>query len=186
MSEQVTSFISVKARDFEYLFFLVSWNEYVTAITEELEKQADPFGQELGLEGAVVRAFRSARGETFRQVQEKDWPGSVRERMDSEQDPFMLVIREGFAEFSPASSPWAIVWFSDFREKPDCIYRVFGVLAQKVRRQEDVLQHLQSLARDKRYRKLADAIEIKPGAFGVSINVKALLQDLFGVDRSRP
>ena len=158
-----------------YSFFLVAWNDYTTAITEEFETQADPFGQELGLKGAVVRAFRSARGDTFKQIEVKEWPGCVRERMGREQDPFMLGIRENFADFSPLSSTWAIVWFSDFREKPDCIYRVFGALAQMVRRQEDVLQYPQSLSVPG---KRADAIEIKPGAFGVSINVKALLQDL--------
>ncbi len=182
MSEQVTSFIRVEVGDSRYLFFLVTWNDFVTPITEELQKQREPFGEALGLRGSVIQAFKSARNSTFNQVVAKQWPQDIVKRMKTEQDPFMLIINQDFREFKPEMHPWGIVWFSDFWEKSNLIYRVFGALAQKVRGGEDVLGYLATLSRQGKYKKLTKYLEIKPGLWGVAIDVKALLDDLLGIE----
>ncbi len=41
MSEQVSSFIPVEAGEQRYLFFFVTWNDFVTPITEELRKHRE-------------------------------------------------------------------------------------------------------------------------------------------------
>ena len=181
MSEQVTSFIPVEAGEQRYLFFFVTWNDFVTPITEELQKHRESFGEALGLRGSVIQAYRSARGDTYQEVVQKDWPQQVSERMNSEQDSFMLVIGEDFNKFDPKIHQWSLVWFSDFWKQTDSIWRVFAALAQKVRRGDDIFDYLEGVSRKQKYATLSKYIEIKPGLFGTSIDVKAILEDLLGI-----
>lgn len=182
MSEQVSSFIPVQMGNLRYLFLLVTWNDFVTPITEELKKQREPFGEVLGLHGSVIQAFRSATRNTFHEITAKNWPQDALDRMKAEQDPFMVIINQDFQGFDPQIHQWAVVWFSDFFDKPDCIYRVFAGLAQKVRDEKDMFEYLAVLAKKDKYREIAKHIEIKPGFGGISIDVKALMEDLLGLD----
>lgn len=182
MSEKVSSFIPVKIGNYNYLFFLVTWNEFVTPIREELEKQVDPFGAVLGLKGKVVQAFRSMSGSTFCQVVDKNWSRQMKKQFEEEQDPFMLIVDRDFEEFDPEEHPWSIIWFSDFWDKPDTIHRLFGALAQKLRKDEDLFRYMRSVARKEKYKTLAKFVELKtPEVFGISIDVKAIIEDLAGI-----
>ena len=58
MSELVSTFLPVELRGaIEYLFFIVTWNDYVTTVSEELEKQGKAFGADLGPKGSVIQAY---------------------------------------------------------------------------------------------------------------------------------
>ena len=103
--------------------------------------------------------------------------------MEENQDPFMLIINQDFEEFDPEHHPWSVVWSSDFWDKTDTIYRLFGTLAQKARRDEDLFPYLCSVARKEKYKTLAKYVELKtPKVFGISIDVKAILRDIAGVE----
>ena len=186
MSEQVTSFIPIEADEQKYLFFLVTWNDFVTPITEELLKHREAFGEALGLHGSVIQAYRSATRKTFQDVVRKDWPPKVADRMNSEQDPFMLVIGEDFKKFEPKIHRWSLVWFSDFWKKKDSIWRVFAALAQKVKRGENFFDYLEGVSRKQKYAAISKYIEIKPGLYGTSVDVKAILEDLLGIGSDAP
>ena len=181
MSEQVTSFIPIETGKQKYLFFLVTWNDFVTPITEELMKHREAFGEALGLHGSVIQAYRSATGKTYQEVLFKDWPTKITERMQSEQDPFMLVIGEDFKGFNPKTHRWSLVWFSDFWKKKNSIWRVFAALAQKVRIDEDIFNYLEGVSRKQKYAAISKYIEIKPGLYGTSIDVKSIIEDLLGI-----
>ncbi len=176
--ELVSSFIPVDIGKMRYLFFLVTWNAFVTPLTEQLQKQREAFGEALGPEGVIIQAFRSATGNTFAEVVAKKWPPDVAKKMKGEQDPFMIIINESFEKFDPDTNPWGVVWFSNFLERPDSIYRVLGALAQKVRNQENVFECLSKLSRKQKYKRLSKYVEIQPGLWGVTIDVKALIDDL--------
>jgi hypothetical protein len=180
MSEQVSSFIPVQLGDLRYLFLVVTWNDFATPIADELQKQKDAFGEAMGLYGTVASAFRSAKNATYLEVRKKAWPPDTAYRMEREQDPFMVVIDRSFADFDPQAHPWSVIWFSDFFENAGSIYRVFAALAQKVRNNEDVFGYLSRLSRQEKYKKWTQHLEIKPGLWGISINVKAILDDLVG------
>ena len=182
MSELVSTFLPVTLRGGgEYLFFIVTWADYVTPISEQLEKQAEAFGADLGIKGAVIRAYRQHAKSTFAEVLAKKWPEEVRQRFDSEQDPFMLITRKAFQAFDPREADWAIVWFSSFRETPDSIYRVFGSLARKIERGENVFKYAKALATKAKYKRFGKYFELKtPELFGVSLDVKAMLEDMTG------
>jgi hypothetical protein len=184
MSELVSTFLPVTLRGAaEYLFFIVTWNDYVTGVSKELDEQGKHFGSDLGPKGSVIQAYAQYAKTTFSEVQAKAWPAYIQERFGREQDPFMLVTRKGFADFDPASDDWAIIWFSTFYDKPGDIYRVFGSLARKVERGEDVFGYAKSLARKDSLNKLSKYFELKtPEVFGIALDVKAIIEDIAGVN----
>ncbi|NQU56364.1 MAG: hypothetical protein HQ513_03955 [Rhodospirillales bacterium] len=111
----------------------------------------------------------------------KSWPDDVGQRFDAEQDPFMLIIDKDFNEFNPELDRWGIVWFSNFSDKPDSIYKFFGCIARKVRRDEELFDYLSSVAHQEKYKKFGKYFELKkPELFGISIDVQAILEDLIG------
>lgn len=48
MSAKVSSFKTVRMNEYDYVFIIAGWNDYVTPITDELNKQLEPFGEDLG------------------------------------------------------------------------------------------------------------------------------------------
>jgi len=179
MTEKVSALWPVQIGKFQYLFFIINWNDFSNAITESLERNVEILGQEIGLAGKVVHAYKHARWETFAEVKKKDgWPNDIDSRFDSEQYPFMLVINKNFEEFSPQENVWAVVWFSDFRENPDTISEIFSSLVKKIRQDEDLFAYFKGLTVKQTTKEFTEYFEIKPGAFGMSIDVKAILEDL--------
>ncbi len=179
MSEKVSAFWPVQIGRFKYLFFVINWNDFSNAITESLERNLETLGQEIGLQGKVVQAYKAARRETYEEVEKKEgWPYDVHARFDLEQYPFMLVIDTDFEQFDPQQNNWTIVWFSDFRENPDSIFEIFSALVKKIRREDNLFDYFKSLKTKQTVKGLIDYFELKPGAFGVSVDVKAILFDL--------
>ena len=128
-----------------WLCFLVYENWYATEIHKILEQNVEQLGADLGLLGKAVRAYDRASKETYAEVKGKAWPADIQQRIDEDQDPFMLVVRTNFATFDPQRDPWAMIWFSDFRSDPEAIPRTFGTIARKVRAGEDIFRYLASL-----------------------------------------
>lgn len=177
MSEKVSSFVNVSAGRFRYVFYFVTWNDFVTGIREELEKQLDPFGEALGERGSVVQAFKSMSGRTFEEVLAKDWDAELKAQLSSDPDPFLLVIDQDFSSFDPRAHRWGIVRLSTFAKQPDSIYRLLAILARKVQKDEDVFEYLQTIAKKQKASRLSKYIQLKPGVFGVSLDISAILED---------
>lgn len=181
MSAQVSAFEQVTIGEFNYLFFVVTWNDYVTVITEEIEKQFEPFGADLGAKGLVVRAFKNASTSTFDEIRVKPWPEDIQDRFDNEQDPFMLIINKDFQTFNPRHDRWSVLWFSDYTEKPERIYKVFGKIANKIRKGENVFDFLRTATNKSRLQKWVQFFSFSPEIFGISIDVKAIFEEAFGM-----
>jgi hypothetical protein len=180
MSELVSSFLDVELGKQKYLFFLITWNDYVTELSKVLDAQWQAFGADLGTNGTVIRAYQQHAKRSFEQVMAKRWPEDIQTRFGNEQDPFIMVINTDFAVFDPDEHPWTIIWMSDFFKEPNTIYRLFGSLARRVERGEDIFDYLRSVARKHKIQNVSKHFELKPGIFGASIDVKSLLEDLMG------
>ena len=180
MSEIVSSFLDVQLGKQKYLFFLITWAEYVTTLSKELDDQWKAFGADLGPNGKDIQAYQRHAKDNFENVMAKGWPEDIQNRFANEQDPFILVIDRDFAIFNPGEHPWAIIWMSDFFKEPGTIYRLFGSLARRVDRGQDIFEYLQSVARKQKIEKVNSYFELKPKIFGVSVDIKAMLQDLAG------
>lgn len=187
MSEKVSAFWPVQMGPSRYLFFIVNWNDYSNSITESLEKNIATFGRDLGLQGTVIQAYENAKAQTFEEIKEKgNWPYDVHARFDSELYPFMVLINTDFATFDPENNEWAIVWFSDFSENPNSISEIFASLIRKMQRGDSLFNYFNSLTRKKAAKKFIGYFEMKPGIFGFSVDIKAMLEDLGSFVGRRP
>ena len=122
----------------------------------------------------------------------KDWPQDIKQRMEEDAEPLLLVLDRPFATFDPGENGYAIIWLSDFRADPQQIRAVLQTLARKTKRGDDVIAYLAQVAERRQHEaaaekagetvgllaRFASFVEIKPQVFGVSIDLKALLRDL--------
>jgi hypothetical protein len=183
MTAVVSTFLDVDLGKGRYLFFLVTWTDYQSQIKQELDKNWLPFGADLGVDGTAIRAYDQAINSTMDEVHMKPWPPKVLDQMQREQDPYMLIIDRPFGQFDPTEHRWNIIWFSRFQETPGSIYRLFGCLARKVKAGEDIFEWAGSLARKEKYAEFAKYFQVKPGLFGVTLDVKAIFQDMAGLQK---
>lgn len=184
MSAKVSLLAPVQIGSYKYLFVIVGWNEYATQLKEEMVKQLDAFGADLGTSGLVLQPYKASEYQTFNEITKKDWPSDFRQRLDDEVDPCMLVIDCDFGTFSPTKDRWAVVWFSDLSTYAKDLPRLFHKLAQLSRSDEDVFAYLKRLALKRVTKKaaklgrLAEYFEIKPEVFGISIDVGKIVKDV--------
>ncbi|SDR62402.1 hypothetical protein SAMN05444161_0406 [Rhizobiales bacterium GAS191] len=183
MTAVVSTFLDTELGKGKYLFFLVTFTDFESKLTAELEKQWLPFGSALGVDGTAVRAYFKRENQTFDEVQKKSWPSEVCDQMAKEQDPYMLIIDKPFYQFDPTKHKWGIVWFSKFFEHPQEIYRMFGSLAKKVKEGEDIFEWAASLTKKQKYGKLTKYFDVKPGIFGFTVDIKSALKDLAGINQ---
>ncbi len=146
MSEKVSTFARVSAKGYRYVYLLVVWNDYYSAVREELKRQADAFAADLGLGGLFVAAFQRREHEVAEEVLAKPWERDLGERMRGEPEPILLIIERDFAEFDPREHPYAIIWLTDFIKEPYDLRLLLGALAEKTREGEDVIAYLRGVA----------------------------------------
>jgi hypothetical protein len=187
MEETVWSFENVTLRHRRCIVLLVRWSDFAEAVTVEIERHAEKFGEFMESKGVLVMPYRHKMRESFAEVVDKGWPEAVRARIEATKFPFLLIIKEDFRDFSPARHRSAIVWFEDFEEKPEEVWKVLDSLATRVVRDEDVFDWLTEVeARARRSelaRKAGEAsryidvdIPILPGV--VSIKAGAIWADV--------
>jgi hypothetical protein len=184
MSALMCSFERVKIQDYEYLLFVVFWNELETPLTKQLRDQAISLGAAIEERGFVVVAFEKASYETAEQVTAKPWPAEVKQRFGVEQDPFMLIINKDFQEFDPRQHPWTIVWFSEHRDHPDQVYKVLSRIVRIVRSGSSLFEHFKANEKKSWYQKWAKFVEIKPEVYGISVDAKGILEEALGLQSS--
>lgn len=177
-------FAPVKLGAFKYLFLIVGWNDYGTEMKNEMAKQLDAFGADLGTSALVLQAYKASEYQTFEEVAKKDWPADFRERLNGDVDPCMLVIDRDFETFNPAKDRWAAVWFSDLATYAKDLPHLFHKLAQLSKSGESLFEYLKRLALQHQAKeaaklgRIARYFEVKPQVFGISIDVGKILDDV--------
>jgi len=192
MSFKVSTFLNVGGGTYKFTFLLVLWNDYKDSVRDEMNRQAEAFGEDLGLEGALVQPYPQRMHDTAQEVLNKKWPPKIGTRMSDDADPLLLIVNRDFASFDPRQDPYAIIWLSDYHSKPESIRPMLQQLARRTRRGDDVIVYLRDIAERaseaehrqkaagvaRRAARLASYIEIKPNIFGVSVDVSAILKDI--------
>lgn len=188
----VSTFLHVGGPPYRYAFIFAAWDTFYDEVRNELTRQAHAFGGALGGKGIFVQPFPERMHEAANEVLGKQWPDALRQRLDDSADPIILIIDQEFAQFDPREHGYAIIWLGDYHSEPEAIRPLLQVLAQKTRRDEDVIGYLRDVAEkvqdDARRTELDDAVgtaariasyvEVKPTLFGVSIDLKAILRDI--------
>lgn len=191
MSAKVSTLLNVDPGGGRYVFLLIGWNDYTNPVRDELNRQADAFGMDLGPSGVLVQAYPQRMYEIAKEVLGKPWPPEIAERLQSDQDPIILILDRDWQSFDPHEHPFGIIWVSRFSDDPEAVRPFLQRLALLSRR-GDVIAYLrdvatreqQAAALDEAQRRIgllarvASYIEIKPSVFGVAIDLKAILRDI--------
>jgi hypothetical protein len=144
MSEKVVSFQDVEIRGArEYLLLLVAWNDFQSGLRESLGKHSDVLAKAVGRAAAWVEAYEG--WQAYQEVVEKSWPEEIKARMNNEQDPFLLIIDTGFARFDPLTNRSAIVWFSDWGDRPSEVWKPLAALQKRILQEEDLFSYFENL-----------------------------------------
>lgn len=189
MSAKVSTFVRVGGAPYRYTFLLVAWNDYADGVRDELNRQSEAFGADLGPDGLFVQPYTQRMHETAGEVLAKAWPDDVRERLAADPDPILLVLDEAFADFDPREHGYAILWLSDYHGDPQEVRPALQMLARRTKAGEDLIAFLADAARRQQRATAGDAaagvaarlasyVEVKPRIFGVSIDLRAVLRDL--------
>jgi hypothetical protein len=181
----------IDEREPRFTFVHVVFNSYHDEVRSEVERQSRAFAEDLGDEAVFMEPFEASRQNFADQVRSWSWPDAVNDRMETEGEPIILVVRGRFTRIDPQENPWAIIWLSDFEGAPYNIKPLFQKLAREVRKGTDILDYLGEVAeRRKRRGAIARAAAIfsAVGTYvewtptipfvGVSIDVKAILSDI--------
>lgn len=144
MSAKVSSFEKVKLGEYDYLFFVVAWSDYETSLTIELTDNVERFGENIGTKGLIVTAYDKNKWDTGYEIIAKDW-GKWNEKIQTEQEPFLLVIDTDFATFDPLENNWIIFWINDYFNKKNAIPELLFSLETRLRKGENLFSHLEGM-----------------------------------------
>jgi hypothetical protein len=192
VSARVSTLLNLEPAGSRYIFLLVEWNDYADRVRDELNRQADAFGLDLGPDAWFVEAYPQRMYEIAEQVVAKPWPKEISDRFDFDQDPIILIFESAWESFDPSRDPYAIIWVSEFFDNPAAVRPLLKVLARRTRQGDDVIAYLRDVAERERQAvlrsdaeqsvsmlaRIASYIELKPHVFGVAIDLKAILRDI--------
>jgi hypothetical protein len=192
VSAKVSTLLNVGPDGGRYVFLLIGWNEYADPVRDELNRQADAFGMDLGAAGVLVQAYPQRMYEIAAEVLAKPWPPEIARRFEYDPDPIILILDRDWQSFDPYEHPYGIIWVSGFLNDPGAVRPLLQRLALLSRRGDDVIAYLRDVATreqeaaalDKTRQgigllaRVASYIEIKPSVFGVSVDLTALLRDI--------
>lgn len=191
MSFKVSALLNVDPGGGRYVFLLIAWNDYADPVRDELNRQADAFGMDLGPSGVLVQAYPQRMFEIAGEVLNKPWPQEIAERFYADQDPIILILDRDWQSFDPREHPFGIIWVSGFDDDPGAVRPflqrlaihsrqgdVITYLRDVVERQQQAAVHDEAQRRIGLLARVASYIEIKPSVFGVAIDVKAILRDI--------
>jgi hypothetical protein len=169
------------------LFFLVT-EEYIEGnrqIAGALGPLLTQFGQDLGHVGAIVKPFDAAISKTLEEVLNRKWIPSVFAQFN-QKTPGLLVIDTDFKDFDPTRDPYLFISLRDSMDEFGNM-KVFEVkplltALSNAAERGDLFQEFRKYHQDQQRRKAKEtawqAVEMKPGIFGFSINLKLALSAL--------
>ncbi len=181
MTALMSTFERVKIQDYQYLIFFVFWSDFEGEFTRRLREQGISFGAEIEDKGFVVLSDRKKSFDTAEQVRLKEWPEEVRNRLEADMQPFILIIDKDFKDFEPNKHQFVIIWLSDYVGDPDQVHNVLLRLLRKIKTGSNLFKELQENRGKKWYQKWAKYVEVKPKVFGVTLNAKGILEEALGL-----
>ena len=147
MVERRSRLAQLSLQGSSYLFILINESDHQTAVQGPLDENAEKFGDNAGLTARLVRANRNSRQFHFDELFEKPWPSAVKDQMEKERAPFLVII-EGvdFDDFDPRNHAWRIVWISNAKTPQNSIPHFFDAIQQAITHEESPIEFLDRVA----------------------------------------
>lgn len=172
-----TSYVDVRKHDMKILVFLLTedYIENQKALQESLNPLLQEFARDLGSRGALVRPFPASARDTQSDILAKKW--TKLEKKQVERTPGLIILDRDFADFCPRQHPWVHISLKDSINQFGQVEifevkKILDALIKLTKEDRDIIDFERKVDGMRRDEKLLDAFELKPGAFGVSFDLK--------------
>ena len=187
-----TRYIGVQRGKLDYLFFLLT-EDYIEAnvkIAESLSPLLVQFARDLGDSGALVRPFSGEEKNTLGDALRKGWGNEEIERMRRNL-PAILMTDVDFDDFDPTTNKHLIIYLREsMNEHGEVKIFELGELLNELvlgARIKDLFAVASDYLEHQRKKGLKeaswDAVELKPGAFGIKVDLKKGIEFLKSLRR---
>lgn len=159
------------------LFFLL-FEDYIDAqngLSDEVKLELERFARNLGDFGALVAPFPGDAQTTQVSVLGKRW--SEAEEQELRQTPALLMIDTDFDEFDPRRHSWVLFHFN--RSSYDSAYAaklrslLDKIITATSDRDVDPFEIVHDAIRNEAVAHVSKVLKLEPGAFGISIDLRA-------------
>jgi hypothetical protein len=165
----------------DYLFFLLT-EDYIESnrkIAESLAPLLTKFAQDLGDSGALVKPFPGGARDTLGDIIRKAWSNDQIMRMRQDL-PAILVTDVDFDDFDPRISNYLYISLRDSINKYGDveIFTLAELLSELIlgARIKDLFNvandYLKAQKNKETWQAALESLELKPGAFGISLDLK--------------
>lgn len=187
-----TRYVGVQRGKLDYLFFLLT-EDYIEAnvrIAESLSPLLVKFARDLGDSGALVRPFSGEEKSTLGDALKKGWSKEEIERMRLDL-PALLITDVDFDDFDPKTSKHLIIYLrGSINENGEIkIFELAELLNElalgaRIKDLFGVANDYLEAQRKKGLKEASwDTVELKPGAFGIKVDLKKGIEFLKSLRR---
>jgi hypothetical protein len=157
------------------LFFLL-FEDYIEAqrgLSDEVKSELERFARNLGDAGAVVAPFPGDVPATRQSVLDKAWTDP--EINEVRQTPAVLMIDTDFVAFNPRLHSWVLFHFDRAPDKDYApkLRSLFEKVAQAAGADGNPFLIVREALRNEALAKAAKSFKMEPGAFGISVDLRA-------------
>lgn len=168
------SYLGITRGSVRCLFFLLH-EDYIEAqsgLSSQLQQEIERFARNAGAFGAVVKPFDGDVERTRQHVLDKPWPKGEIEKV--RRTPALLMIDQDFAAFDPREHRYVVLHLNDGEDGDAQLLRSLlqKLVAALPDENSDPFEIISQSLRDENVRNASEMIELKPGVFGVSIDLK--------------
>lgn len=168
------SFLGITRGNVRCLFFLLH-EDYIEAqrgLSERLQQEIERLARNMGEFGAVVAPFAGDVERTRKHILDKPWSDGERDKL--RRTPALLMIDQDFAAFDPREHRYVILHLNDGDDGDAALFRS---LLQKLvdalpDENSDPFELISAAMREREVQEAVEMIELKPGVFGLSIDLK--------------
>jgi hypothetical protein len=158
------------------MYFVISEDFEDYKPVENIISLLKNFARSLGEKAEVITPTRGHYKETHRQVTELSWPKYVKREIDAQVGPFLLVLDRKLVKFEPLKDKFILLKFPDAFRDPEIYIPLLNEMKKRIKKKEDIFEWKSEGKKGTGlFAQLIDAIEMKPGAFGFSVDLKKLL-----------
>ena len=168
-----SSYVGTSRGKTRCLFFLL-YEDYIEAqagLGAELHNEMERFARNMGEFGAVVVPFAGDAERVHAHVLDKPWPAPAEQCI--RPTPALLMIDKDFNEFDPRKHQWIVFHLDDDESSAGKFRSLMQKLIEALPDQQaDPFKVIRDAQREEEISKAANMIELKPGLFGISIDLK--------------
>ncbi len=186
------SFVAISKGKLNYLFFYLT-EDYIEE-QEFLRKKLNPilerFGRDLLDKAAIVKAFdkdiENANKELADHFDQEFSCNTIIEINNKKDKPGLLIMNSDIRNFDTKENEWIYISLSDFIDEKGNVVLLsmiafFNMLKEAVLSDKNLFDEIKQYLKKKKSVSAYKMIELKPGIFGISIDLKEAFNFLGGL-----